>query len=207
MSKTKPSKSVADESTREKLFQEAARMFGQQGYEGVSLRALAQAVGIQAGSIFHHFSGGKRQLYEEIRGRIIAQFAAYVQEWVRSQAEPATAIVELAALVWDYFAAHPESASLYLREAIEQPQDQDSYGQVNEVMNLAEAFMAQAQANGKLRKFDVRAFMFWVGVYCLNFHGAPGFARQIFEPGTAAERETLGRRRFLADVKAYVELR
>lgn len=43
------------ESARGKLLQEAARLFRRKGYERTTVRDLANAVGIQSGSIFHHF--------------------------------------------------------------------------------------------------------------------------------------------------------
>lgn len=43
------------ESARGKLLQMAAHLFRSKGYERTTVRDLASAVGIQSGSIFHHF--------------------------------------------------------------------------------------------------------------------------------------------------------
>lgn len=43
------------ESARGKLLQVAAHLFRNKGYERTTVRDLASAVGIQSGSIFHHF--------------------------------------------------------------------------------------------------------------------------------------------------------
>ncbi|MBO3277075.1 TetR/AcrR family transcriptional regulator [Pseudomonas schmalbachii] len=43
------------ESARGKLLQTAAHLFRSRGYERTTVRDLASAVGIQSGSIFHHF--------------------------------------------------------------------------------------------------------------------------------------------------------
>ena len=43
------------ESPRGKLLQTAAHLFRSKGYERTTVRDLASAVGIQSGSIFHHF--------------------------------------------------------------------------------------------------------------------------------------------------------
>lgn len=40
---------------RGRLLQEAARLFREKGYERTTVRDLAAAVGIQSGSLFHHF--------------------------------------------------------------------------------------------------------------------------------------------------------
>lgn len=42
-------------SARGRLLQEAARLFRDKGYERTTVRDLAAAVGIQSGSLFHHF--------------------------------------------------------------------------------------------------------------------------------------------------------
>ena len=43
------------DSARGKLLQAAAHLFRRKGYERTTVRDLATAVGIQSGSIFHHF--------------------------------------------------------------------------------------------------------------------------------------------------------
>lgn len=43
------------ESARGRLLHEAARLFRDKGYERTTVRDLAAAVGIQSGSLFHHF--------------------------------------------------------------------------------------------------------------------------------------------------------
>ena len=42
---------------REQILLVAARLFSRQGYASTTLRQIAQASGIQAGSIYHHFEG------------------------------------------------------------------------------------------------------------------------------------------------------
>lgn len=43
------------DSARGRLLHEAARLFREKGYERTTVRDLAAAVGIQSGSLFHHF--------------------------------------------------------------------------------------------------------------------------------------------------------
>ena len=42
---------------RGQILAAAARLFGQQGYANTTLRQIAQAAGIRAGSIYYHFEG------------------------------------------------------------------------------------------------------------------------------------------------------
>ncbi|MCY1209341.1 HTH-type transcriptional repressor KstR2 [compost metagenome] len=50
------------ESARGKLLQTAAHLFRSKGYERTTVRDLASAVGIQSGSIFHHFKSKDENL-------------------------------------------------------------------------------------------------------------------------------------------------
>ncbi len=54
------------QATREQILSVAAQLFGQQGYAATTLRQIATAAGIQAGSIYYHFSGK-----EEVAARVL----------------------------------------------------------------------------------------------------------------------------------------
>ncbi|OZI44657.1 TetR family transcriptional regulator [Bordetella genomosp. 5] len=45
----------ADTTRRQELIRAAGRLFRQQGYERTTVRDLGRAVGLQSGSLFHHF--------------------------------------------------------------------------------------------------------------------------------------------------------
>lgn len=51
--------------TREKLLHAAARSFGVQGYAATTMRSIADEAGIEAASIYYHFSS-KEDLVEEV---------------------------------------------------------------------------------------------------------------------------------------------
>ena len=53
---------------RDRILDEAAALFLEHGYEAASLRRIADAVGMQAASIYHHF-GSKEDLLEAILRR------------------------------------------------------------------------------------------------------------------------------------------
>lgn len=56
--------------TKEKIILESLDLFSQSGYEGVSMRDIAAAVGIKGASIYNHFKGK-----EEIFNAIIAKMS------------------------------------------------------------------------------------------------------------------------------------
>ncbi|MEO0606409.1 MAG: TetR family transcriptional regulator [Myxococcota bacterium] len=56
--------------TRDALLAEAARMVGQRGFEGTSVRALAQALGVSHGTVQRHFAT-KRALWEALVDEVL----------------------------------------------------------------------------------------------------------------------------------------
>src|SRR5256885_16301047 len=64
----------------------ASRLFYERGYQSVSTRALAQAAGIQGGSLYHHFTSKEEVLY-----RIVQYSSREVSAGLRPPAKsPAT---------------------------------------------------------------------------------------------------------------------
>ena len=52
---------------RERILVAAANLFRKKGYKGTTVRDIAEAVGIQSGSLFHHFSTKEEMLLEIMR--------------------------------------------------------------------------------------------------------------------------------------------
>ena len=52
---------------REELAREAARLFAEKGYHGTSIGALADAIGVQKGSLYAHIEGKQDLLHETMR--------------------------------------------------------------------------------------------------------------------------------------------
>ncbi len=68
----------------------AARLFYERGYQSVSTRALAQAAGIQGGSLYHHFASKEEILYRIVQfgsGEFFAELLPILDETDRSHAD------------------------------------------------------------------------------------------------------------------------
>lgn len=57
--------------TRARLLGAGLRLFGTEGYDGVSTRQLAREAGVNIAAIAYHF-GGKRALYRAVLGQLVA---------------------------------------------------------------------------------------------------------------------------------------
>src|ERR671934_2569894 len=63
-------------SRREELTREAARLFAEKGYHGTSIGELAEAMGVQKGSLYAHIQSKQDLLYETMREGAAAFHAA-----------------------------------------------------------------------------------------------------------------------------------
>ena len=87
-----------DTATRERVLLEAARLFRHHGYSATTLREVADAAGIKAGSIYYHFES-KEQILGEVMDKGIQVVAAAVRERVDALPESATARQRIAAAI------------------------------------------------------------------------------------------------------------
>lgn len=79
---TEPTALPVPEATRDQILIEAARLFRHQGYAATTLRQIATAAGIKAGSIYYHF-GSK----DEILSVVLDQGIDVVIQAVRSRVD------------------------------------------------------------------------------------------------------------------------
>ena len=62
---------------RHELTREAARLFAEKGYHGTSIGDLAQALGVQKASVYHHIESKQDLLWEEPRLRTPERFSCW----------------------------------------------------------------------------------------------------------------------------------
>lgn len=95
--------------TRERIILEALRLFAVKGYDGVSVRDIAGAVGVKESSLYKHFAG-KQAIFEGIIGEFPKRYEKMTEELGIGQTDPA----QLA----EHYAAMPEEALLTLGERL-----------------------------------------------------------------------------------------
>jgi AcrR family transcriptional regulator len=77
-----PTLNEAESATRERILLEAARLFRHHGYAATTLREIADAAHIKAGSIYYHFASK-----EEILGDVLDKGIQAVSDAVRERIE------------------------------------------------------------------------------------------------------------------------
>ena len=85
--------------TRERVLNAAQELFSRKGYQGVSIRDLAQAVNLREASLYYYAPGGKEQLYVDVMERDLERHRAGLTEAV-GKAHPALRQQLLAAAAW-----------------------------------------------------------------------------------------------------------
>lgn len=56
-------------SARDRVLQTAERLFGERGYKAVTLRDIADTLGIKQASLYYHAPGGKEELFVQVTER------------------------------------------------------------------------------------------------------------------------------------------
>ncbi len=69
---------------RERMLDVAGALFQERGVARVTMRDIADAVGVRQASLYYHVPGGKAQLYREVFERMIAHHRAGIEAAVRT---------------------------------------------------------------------------------------------------------------------------
>lgn len=79
--------STSPPARRDVLLREAARLFGERGYENTSMRDIAAAYGVLPGSLYHHFRS-KDELFVAVYAAGVDQIIEAVEKATRDETDP-----------------------------------------------------------------------------------------------------------------------
>lgn len=113
-------KETKGERTARRILDRAEDLFAKQGYEGTSLRQIAERAGIQEPGLYNHFAG-KQALYEAVLFRALNPMAEALARHMAT-AEHLRDYTELPAIMTDLLLAHPQMAALF-QQAMQGAQD------------------------------------------------------------------------------------
>lgn len=112
-----------DGDTRERILREATRLFATHGTEGTSLRMIAEAVGMQKGSLVYHFST-KSGLHEAVMDDLFARWQEILPRIMLAAATDGRNRFEaVMAECLTFFAQDPNRARLLLRHCLDHPEE------------------------------------------------------------------------------------
>jgi AcrR family transcriptional regulator len=101
------------ERTTARILDEAEALFAEQGYDGTSLRQIAERAGIQQPGLYNHFAG-KEALYEAVLFRALDPMARALSHHMES-ASTLREYTDLPAIITEILWEHPTMAALFQR--------------------------------------------------------------------------------------------
>lgn len=196
---------MAPPDTRARILATASAHFARHGFEGASLRKIGEDAGITAATIFHHFPGGKRELYESMLADVTETLLHRVVGRAAANAGlPATdAIVQMLSAFWDYFEEHPDYATVIL--LITTGMDQQFVAKLTDhrvaMVSMARQLLEAAQGRGEIARIDVDRFLFSSASYMLMVHGARAMPAFLLRDGDRGRMKAA----YLAEMRALLE--
>jgi AcrR family transcriptional regulator len=101
------------ERTTQRVLDVAEELFATQGYDGTSLRQIAQRAGIREPGLYNHFAG-KQALYEAVLFRALNPMAEALSQHM-DKAASLREYTDLPAIITDLLLEHPKMAALFQR--------------------------------------------------------------------------------------------
>ena len=145
------------ENARDRILDDAARLFARDGYDGTSLGEIAASVGVTKAAIYHYFPN-KKEIYEAIIVRTLEGLRRYVSQATAETSGPEEALSRFMTAHADFFEDHYDG---FLTMLV-------GYGGMENVVMIAEAqklrdeheqalrhIIADGIAQGAFRAVDV----------------------------------------------------
>ena len=150
--------------TRAQIMDAFAAQLAEAGYPGISLVGVARTVGIQKPSMYHHFPGGKEEIFTAVALRFIEALGGRVQDAVAVEGALPERLVALAVAAAD----HGASAVSF---------EQRVYDSLDHVTEATRTLVMQRYADGVLAPV---VGLFEQAVAAGEVHGEPGFLMNAF---------------------------
>ncbi|MCA0419238.1 MAG: TetR/AcrR family transcriptional regulator [Proteobacteria bacterium] len=116
------------ENARDRILDDAARLFARDGYDGTSLGELASSVGVTKAAIYHYFPN-KKEIYEAIIVRTLEGLRRHVSQATAQASGPEEALARFMTAHADFFEDHYDG---FLAMLV-------GYGGMENVVMIAEA--------------------------------------------------------------------
>lgn len=126
---------------RDRILDDAARLFAKDGYDGTSLGELATAVGVTKAAIYHYFPN-KKEIYEAIIVRTLEGLRRYVSQATAEASGPEVALARFMTAHADFFEDHYDG---FLTMLV-------GYGGMENVVMIAEAQKLRDEHEQALRQ-------------------------------------------------------
>lgn len=156
----------AQRPSRDALVEAAARLFREKGYERTTVRDLADAVGMQSGSLFYHFSSKGEILYEVMR-RGIDDLTVAVRLELKACASPREELITMTRTHLRTLLSNTQASLaslLYEWRSLPDEQRDQVVTLRDQYESLCREVIAQAMETGVVKKGDPKLMVrLWLG--------------------------------------------
>lgn len=161
--------------TRERILDEAERIFADSDFSTTRLEDVAQAVGIRRPSILYYFPS-KQHLYEAVENRAFTALVARVRSGVEAACGGHfSRVIALLDATLDFLVARPTLARIILRDSVARYSDEDEpVRHSGPMVELWERVVREGQAAGELADGVPLHFMQLLGSGILFFAATAG---------------------------------
>jgi AcrR family transcriptional regulator len=172
---------------KESLLRAAERVFGEKGFDGASIRDIADAGGVKIGSIYNFFSD-KHALHSAVLERAYARLQEYV-EAAELTDDPAANLRRVLGAVARFFDEHPMAHRMIAHEMMHFPgENERAIRLLSKTRSLIMDIINDGKRKGIFRDVDQRTFSFGLINATFGFFIVrPLFGKLI--PGTGREDE------------------
>jgi AcrR family transcriptional regulator len=174
-----PRKPADQTVNRADILQAAAHVFHDRGYHGATMQDISAEVGLTAGSLYHHFSGGKEAIFVAVLEEGLMHVMADVQAIVESELPPPAKLRQAIRAHVLGVTNHIAIAALMIfemRTALSLPELPQHYlAQRDEFEGLYRRMIAEGVESGVFRPVDV-------GVFTRTLLGASNWVSVWYRP-------------------------
>lgn len=176
---------------RERILNEATRLFAELGYEGASLSAIAEAAGMRKPSLLYHFDSK-----ESLRHAVMAHFLDHWKEVLPAILERTRGgedrFSALMGACIDFLTEDPNRAKLFVRAALDHPEELSAQlkAQLTPWLGLVSSAIEDGKRSGVVgQDVDADAFILQAVRLAMAQFAMPSIAAAFMaQPDKAQER-------------------
>lgn len=149
---------------REQILAEATRLFSAQGFDGTSLKEIADAVGIRKPSLLYHFKS-KDELRRSVLEKMLTHWNEVLPRLLKAVASGEDQADGIIREMVAFFAADPDRARLLVREVMDRPAEMNAMiaTHVRPWTALVSNYIRKGQKQGRLHaEVDPEAYVIHV---------------------------------------------
>jgi TetR/AcrR family transcriptional regulator len=179
---------------RERILTEATHLFARRGYEGTSVQAISEAVGIRKPSLLYHFPS-KALLRDAVLESLLSRWGDVVPRVMTAATTGENRFESTLSEVVAFFEADPDRARLLWREMLDRPEALQALlsTHLSPWIGFVSSTIRRGQREGIIyADLDPEAWIFWVITMAVGGFSAAGLAG-VFEDTSQRRRQELVR--------------